>query len=49
MTISKHTDILVIGSGLSGSIAAISTADEGKNVLIIMKNPILKSGNTPKA
>ena len=49
MNISKHTDILVIGSSLSGAIATISTADEGKNVLIIMKNPILKSGNTPKA
>jgi len=49
MNISKHTDILVIGSSLSGAIAAISTADEGKNVLIIMKSPILKSGNTPKA
>ena len=49
MNISKHTDILVIGSGLSGSIATISTADEGKNVIIIMKNPILKSDNTQKA
>ena len=49
MNLSKHTDILAIGSGLSGEIAAISTTDEGKNVLIIMKNPILKSGNTPKA
>ena len=49
MNISKHTDILVIGGGLSGTIAAISAADEGKNVLIITKSPILKSGNTPKA
>ena len=49
MNISKHTDILVIGSGLSGVKAAISAVDEGKNVLIIMKSPILKSGNTPKA
>ena len=49
MNISKYTDILVIGSGLSGAIAAISSAEEGKNVLIITKGPILKSGNTPKA
>ena len=49
MNISKHTDILIIGSGLSGAIAAISTVDKGKNVLIITKSPILKSGNTPKA
>ena len=49
MNLSKHTDILAIGSGLSGEIAAISTTDEGKNVLIIMNRPILKSGNTPKA
>ena len=49
MTIPTHTDILVIDSGLSGAIAAISAADEGKNVLIITKAAILKSGNTPKA
>ena len=49
MNIPNHTDILVIGSGLSGAIATISAADEGKNVLIITKAPILKSGNTPKA
>ena len=49
MNISKHTDILVIGSRLCGVIAAISAADEGKNILIITKSPILKSGNTPKA
>ena len=49
MNISKHTDILVIGRGMSDAIAAISAADEGKNVLIISKTPILKSGNPPKA
>ena len=36
MNISKHTGILVIGSSLSGAIAAIYSAEEGKNVLIIM-------------
>ena len=34
---------------MSSAIAAISSADIGKNVLIITKSPILKSGNTPKA
>ena len=49
MNIPKQTDILVIGCGLAGAIAAISTADEGKNVTIITKSPLLKSGNTPNA
>ena len=40
MNISKHTGILVIGSSLSGAIAAIYSAEEGKNVLIIMKDLI---------
>ena len=34
---------------MAGAIAAISTADEGKNVLIITKSLLLKSGNTPSA
>ena len=42
-------DILVIGCGLAGTIAAFSAGDEGKNVLIITKSPLLKSGNTPNA
>ena len=49
MNNTKQTDILVIGSGLAGAIAAISAADEGKNVIIITKSPLLKSGNTPNA
>ena len=49
MNTSIQTDILIIGSGLSGSVAAIVAADEGKNVLIITKTSELKSGNTPWA
>ncbi len=46
---SIETEILIIGSGLAGAVAAISAADEGKQVLIITKSQKLKSGNTPKA
>ena len=49
MNNTKQTDILVIGCGLAGAIAAIFAADEGKNVIIITKSPLLKSGNTPNA
>ena len=49
MNPSINTDVLVIGSGLSGATAAITAADAGKNVTIITKYPQLKSGNTPKA
>jgi len=30
MSLSINTDVLVIGSGLSGATAAITAADEGK-------------------
>jgi len=46
MSLSINTNVLVIGSGLSGATAAITAADEGKNVTIITKSPQLKSGNT---
>ena len=49
MNTSIQTDILIIDSGLSGSVAAIVAADEGQNVLIITKPSELKSGNTPWA
>ena len=49
MSPSINTDVLVIGSGLAGATAAITAADEGKNVTIITKSTQLKSGNTPKA
>jgi L-aspartate oxidase len=44
-----ETDILIIGSGLAGSIAALTAADEGKQVIIITKTKDLKSGNSPHA
>ncbi len=43
------TEILVIGSGLGGIIAALTAADCGREVLIITKAPSLLSGNTPWA
>ena len=49
MSLPIQTEVLVIGSGLSGATAAITAADEGKSVTIITKSPHLKSGNTPKA
>ena len=49
MNNTKQTDILVIDCGLAGAIAAIFAADEGKNVIIFTKSPLLKSGNTPNA
>ena len=44
-----ETDILIIGSGLAGAVAAITVAEKGKNVVIITKTQNLKSGNTPNA
>jgi L-aspartate oxidase len=45
----KETEILVLGSGLSGCISAIAAADEGKQVTIITKTESLLGGNTPWA
>ncbi len=45
----KQTDILIIGTGLSGAIAALTAADLNKKVTIITKTPTLISGNTPHA
>lgn len=44
-----RTEILVLGSGLAGCVAAITAADNGANVTIITKTPNLISGNTPWA
>ena len=44
-----NADVVIIGSGLAGATAAISAAEEGKNVIIITKTAKLKSGNTPYA
>ena len=43
------TNILVIGSGLSGAIAALSAAEENKKVILLTKHKDLLSGNTPWA
>ena len=44
-----NTNILVVGSGLSGAIAALAAAEENKNVILITKCADLLSGNTPYA
>lgn len=45
----KTTDILVIGTGLAGSMAAIAAADRGRQVTIITKTEEILSGATPYA
>lgn len=45
----KKTEILIIGSGLSGCIAAITAADLGKHVTLVTKTNTLIGGNTPWA
>ncbi len=44
-----RTEILVIGSGVAGLIAALTAADRGREVLIVTKLPSLLSGNSPWA
>ena len=41
-----ETDILVIGSGLAGAIAALTAAEENKKVILITNSNTLLSGNT---
>ncbi len=43
------TDILVIGSGLAGAVAAIIAADKGRHVTIVTKTKELFGGSTPYA
>jgi len=47
----KHvkTDVLIIGSGLAGSIAALTAAEEGLQVIVITKTKHIKSGNSSYA
>lgn len=45
----KQTEVLVLGSGLAGCVAAISAADKGAKVTIVTKTKTLISGNTPWA
>ena len=44
-----NTDILIIGTGLAGCVAAITTADTGKKVTIITKTDTILSGSTAAA
>jgi L-aspartate oxidase len=45
----KQTEILVLGSGIAGSIAALTAAERGRHVTILTKTDSLFSGNTPHA
>ena len=42
----KKTNILVIGSGLAGAVAALTAAEENKKVILITNSNTLLSGNT---
>jgi len=44
-----RTEVLVLGSGLAGCIAALAAADYGREVTIVTKQDELLSGNTPWA
>ena len=44
-----QTNLLVIGSGLAGAIAALTAAEENKQVILITNCKKLLSGNTPLA
>ncbi|MDA3844631.1 MAG: L-aspartate oxidase [Candidatus Kapabacteria bacterium] len=45
----KRTDILIIGTGLAGAVAAITAADKGSKVTILTKTESALSGNTMHA
>jgi L-aspartate oxidase len=45
----KQTEILIIGTGLAGCIAALTAAKSGKEVTIITKTKHPNSGNTQHA
>ncbi len=45
----KKTDVLVIGTGLAGLVAAITAAEQGKKVIILTKTETISSGNTQHA
>jgi len=42
----QQADILVIGSGMAGAIAALTAAEENKKIILITNCPQLLSGNT---
>lgn len=41
-----NTNLLVVGSGLSGAVAALAAAEENKKVILLTKNSNLLSGST---
>ncbi len=43
------TDVLIIGSGMAGSVAALTAADAGSEVVLITKTEAMASGNTHHA
>jgi L-aspartate oxidase len=43
------TELLIIGSGLAGSIAALTAAEQGKEVLLVTKTKTLIGGSTRHA
>ena len=45
----KTTNILIIGSGLAGAVAALTAAQENQKVILLTKCKDLLSGNTPWA
>lgn len=45
----RKTDILVIGGGGAGIKAAIAAAEMGKNVFLLSKGPLARTGITPVA
>ena len=45
----RETDILVIGGGAAGMRAAIAAAEMGKQVVLLSKGPLSRTGITPVA
>ena len=44
-----RTDVLVLGGGLAGTMAALSAREEGAEVCIVMKGRAGQSGNSARA
>jgi len=44
-----QSDALIIGSGIAGSVAALTLADQGRDVILITAGVDLKAGNTALA
>ena len=47
MTTDRHYDVIVVGAGNAGLMAALSAAEHGGSVLVLEKAPVhLRGGNT---